>query len=184
MSILDYNTRIIDKIEQAEKRNIEIIKSIKETIQDMGNKPKDLDFIKNGLGKISNELSIIRCKYNEIYNEYLLFNGKFLCYNQQDSQQISIFLANTVIKPEDYQLISYIENSIAKLFSHYNENDRSKDFINYNNVFGKFDDFSEDRKLIVLWNQILINFKEWSIIRAKIINLKIIINYINCVQNQ
>lgn len=185
MSMLEYNMEIINKIELIDKQNKEIIKSIKQTIKGLGDKPKDLDLLKEGLDKLTNELSIIRCEYTDIYNEYMLFNGKFLAYNPQDNQQILIFLANTVIQPEECRLISDIQNSITKLLSHYNKDDKSNDYLYYhNNAFRKFDNLSDNGKIIELWNQILISFQEWSLLRSKIVNQKKIIKYINYIKNQ
>lgn len=182
MSIIKKNSEIIERCRDCLENCNKVAKSLHTTIKGLIYTPYGIDKLNDAVDCLVVNLENLKYEYNTIFQEYMLYNGKFLMSNILEKQNIDMFLSCAIVMPEDSHLLYEISNCCNQLI----ESDKiqptfTDGALGFYNEKPNFDKLSEDGKITMRWQQTVALFQQWAMMRAYMVRLEKIIEYLNCV---
>lgn len=155
MNIIEHNKRLIDECKEF-LDNDECIEKVHSIIKEISCDPRNLDSLREVCDELSKLHEQIMYKNSMLYKKYMLFNGEFVMSDYHVNQQVFSFLNHRFIRPEDNNVVREVNGIIADVIALANIKE--------------------------IWQHILIYIQNIFMTRASIVDLEVILEYINCLR--
>lgn len=182
MCIIEKNKEIIKRCLDCSEKYKEISKNIDTRLNDLFDDPLNINRLDEVTKTITESFDKIRYEYETEFQTYMLFNGTFLTAHFPEKQRIDLFLASTIIMPEDGILLRKIFDNHARINKENKVNLSSSDIVQlWNNRQLNQETLSKDGLINLKWQNIYVLFNQWAIMRAYVERLKKVVEYVNCI---